>query len=81
LLASLIPAQWREPKFDLGELARLRFIEGYDQHALARHFEKSVFAIRYYYVTLRRTPLSKLRLSKKEQEQIKWKLSSTKLSH
>lgn len=27
--------QWREPKFNLGELARLRFIRGYDQQKLA----------------------------------------------
>lgn len=77
----MAPARWRELKFDLGELARLRFIKGYDQNDLAQHFGKSVVAIKNYYVVLRRTPLSDLGLSKKDQEKIRWKLSSRKPQH
>ena len=68
------PIQWREPKFDLGELARLRFIQGYDQQKLARHFGKSVCAIQNYYMALRKINISKLGLTSKEQEIVRCRL-------
>lgn len=48
------PIQWREPKLDLGELARLRWIEWLSREELARRFGRSESGIQRYYDELKR---------------------------
>lgn len=36
------PIEWHEKKVDLGELARLRWIEGWSRPRIAQHYGKSV---------------------------------------
>ncbi len=72
----LEPIQWRELRFDLGMLARLRFIEGYTQTQLARYLGKSVVSIQNHYSELRKCDLSTLGLAPKELEKIRCRLSS-----
>ena len=48
------PIQWREPKLNLAELARLRWIEGWSRRRLAEHFKKSDSAIQFHLQKLKR---------------------------
>ena len=48
------PIQWREPEFNLAELARLRWIEGLSTKQLAAKFGRTECAIKNYYQKLRR---------------------------
>lgn len=59
-LAETYPIQWREPRVDLAELARLRWIEGWSQKELAAHFGKTECAIQNYFQEIRRKGLKPL---------------------
>lgn len=48
------PIQWRDPRLNLTELAKLRCIEGMDTNSLTKHFKKSPYAIKNYYRNIRR---------------------------
>jgi hypothetical protein len=48
------PIEWREPRVDLAELARLRWIEGMSQRELAERYGRTEFAIGNYFQNLRR---------------------------
>lgn len=40
------PIQWRDPRLNLTELAKLRWIEGMDTNSLAKHFKTSPYTIK-----------------------------------
>ena len=48
------PIQWREPRADLSELARLRWIKGMSVKELARAFGRTEYAMENYIQNLRR---------------------------
>lgn len=57
LLASWVreyPIQWHDPRINLAELAKLRWIEGWSREALAKRYGKSVNAIQCYFQLLKR---------------------------
>lgn len=45
--------EWRAPRFDLAELAKLRWIENWSRKDLARHFGKTETAIQQYFHKLK----------------------------
>lgn len=47
------PIQWREPRVDLAELAKLRWIEGWSREALAKRYGKTDDAIQCYFQQLK----------------------------
>lgn len=72
------PIQWREPRLDLAELARLRWVEGYSRKQLAEKYGKTTVAIQNYFQELRRLDFRISGLSKRERKQILW---ASKNSH
>ena len=48
------PIQWREPRLDLAELAKLRWIEGLSRKDHANRFGRTESAIQNYFQLLRR---------------------------
>ena len=60
------PIVWREPRFDLAELAVLRFNKGLTRKELAKRYGKSEVAIENYFQRLRRKSFEVPGLSKKE---------------
>ena len=52
--AEIQPIEWREPKFDLAELAVLRWIKGDSVDDLAAKYGKTKIAIHNYFQELRR---------------------------
>ena len=55
--AETYPIQWREPRINLAELAKLRWIDGWSRRELAKHYGKSVDAIQNYFQEARRLQL------------------------
>jgi len=49
------PIQWRKPGFDLAELAKLRWTEGYSTETLMARYGKTEVAIRNYYRRARKS--------------------------
>lgn len=47
------PIQWREPRVDLADLARLRWIEGFSTQELMKRYGRTQYAIENYYQNLR----------------------------
>lgn len=68
------PIQWREPRVDLAELAKLRWIEGLSRQELAKRYGKTPIAIQNYFQYLKRRNFEVSGLSKHEREQILWVL-------
>ena len=66
------PIQWLEPRLDLAELARLRWVEGYSRKQLAEKYGKTTVAIQNYFQELRRRDFLVSGLSTKERAKIKW---------
>ncbi|MCO5114321.1 MAG: hypothetical protein M9899_09100 [Bdellovibrionaceae bacterium] len=64
--------QWREPRVDLAELAKLRWIEGYSRKQLAEKYGKTTVAIQNYFQELRRLRFCVSGLSEIEREEILW---------
>lgn len=48
------PIQWHEPRINLAELAKLRWIEGWSRKALAERYGKSQDAIQNYFQLLKK---------------------------
>lgn len=64
------PIQWREPRLDLAELARLRWVEGYSRKQLAEKYGKTIVAIQNHFQELRRRKFRIAGLSEKERNRI-----------
>ncbi|MBC7428631.1 MAG: hypothetical protein H7336_08475 [Bacteriovorax sp.] len=69
---TLYPIQWRELRVNLAELAKLRFIEGWQRQQLADHYQRTLYAITNYCQNIRRKDFDLEGLTKKEREQIRW---------
>jgi hypothetical protein len=52
--AKTYPIQWRDPRVNLSELAKLRWIEGWDRKQLAAHFGRTEVAVQNYFQEIRR---------------------------
>ena len=72
------PIQWREPRLDLAELARLRWVDGFSKKELAERYGKTTVAIQNYFQELRRLDFYVSGLSKQEREKVLW---ASKNSH
>ncbi len=70
------PIQWRDPKLDLGELARLRWIEGLSQKELARRLGRSKSGIQRYDKKLKQLGSRVPGLTAEERRKIKWALEN-----
>ncbi len=68
----IYPIQWREPRVDLAELAKLRWIEGLSRKQLAIKYAKTEEAIQNYFQALRRLDFRAHGLSEKERTDILW---------
>ena len=66
------PIQWREPRIDLAELAKLRWIEGYSRKQLAEKYGKTTVAIQNYFQDLKRGEFRIPGLSEKERKKLLW---------
>lgn len=66
------PIQWREPRLDLAELARLRWIEGYSRKQLAEKYGKTTVAIQNYFQELRRCDFRIAGLSTAERRRVRF---------
>ncbi|MBX3019143.1 MAG: hypothetical protein KF767_14755 [Bdellovibrionaceae bacterium] len=66
------PIQWREPRLDLAELARLRWVEGYSRKQLAEKYGKTTVAIQNYFQDLKRREFCVSGLSERERKKILW---------
>ena len=62
--AETYPIQWREPKVDFAELAKLRWIEGVSRKELAERYGRTECAIQNYFQELRRRKFRVSGLSK-----------------
>ncbi len=65
------PIQWREPKLNLAELARLRWIEGWSRRRLAEHYKKSQNAIQFHLQKLKQARFSGVGLTVGEIRRLK----------
>ncbi len=70
------PIQWREPLFDLAELAKRRWIEGLSRKELARAYGKTECAIQNHFQELKRKGFRVAGLTDGEREEILWALKS-----
>lgn len=66
------PIQWREPRVDLAELAKLRWIEGWSRKDLAKKCGRTESAVQNYFQILRRLDFRVAGLSKTERKSIVW---------
>lgn len=66
------PIQWREPRLDLAELAKLRWIQGLSRQELAERYGKTECAIQNYFQDLRRMDFRAPGLTEEERRKIKW---------
>ncbi|MFN7905106.1 MAG: hypothetical protein ACK5P5_07975 [Pseudobdellovibrionaceae bacterium] len=69
--AEQYPIQWREPRVDLAELAKLRWIEGLSRKELAQKYGKTAVAIQNYFQELRRWDFRVEGLTVEEQKRIR----------
>ena len=70
------PIEWREPRIDLGELAKLRWIEGFSRNELAERYGRTEMAIQNYFQALKRKGFRVPGLSEKERTEILWALKN-----
>ncbi len=66
-----LPIEWKEPKFDLAELARLRWIEKWPRKQLARHFGKTEVAIQNHFSALKNKDFRVQGLSESDRLKVK----------
>jgi len=71
--AETYPIEWREPRVDLGELAKLRWIEGLSRKELAERYGRTQGAVQNYFQILRRKNFVVPGLSNAERKEILWK--------
>jgi hypothetical protein len=64
------PIQWREPEFNLAELAKLRWIKGLSTKQLAEKYGRTECAIENYYQKLSRLEFRITGLTESEKEGI-----------
>jgi hypothetical protein len=65
------PIQWREPSFNLAELAKLRWIKRLSTPELAKHYGKTHYSIQNYYTRIRRKGFKIDGLTQDDLEKIK----------
>ena len=53
----IYPMQWREPRVDLAELAKLRWVEGLSAKELAKRLGRTEVAVQNYFQEIRRKNL------------------------
>jgi len=70
------PIQWREPKIDLAELAKRRWIEGMSRKELAQVYGKSESGIQNHFQELKRRGFRVPGLRDEERERILWALKN-----
>ncbi len=58
LLDMVYPVRWQEPRVDLRELAKLRFIDGWSRRQLASHYSRTEDAIQNYFQKIKKKGLS-----------------------
>ncbi len=68
--AETYPIQWREPRVDLAELAKLRWIEGLSRKELAGRFGRTEIAVQNYIQELRRRRFQVTGLVAQDRERI-----------
>ncbi|MBN8542428.1 MAG: hypothetical protein J0L82_18705 [Deltaproteobacteria bacterium] len=66
-----LPICWREPKIDLAEPARLRWIEKWTREDLAKRFQRTEVGIQYYFQKFRRADFRITGLSKADRNRIR----------
>ncbi len=66
------PIQWREPRLDLAELAKLRWIQGLSRKELATRYGKTEVAMQNYFQALRLKDFQVPGLTIEERERIIW---------
>lgn len=76
--AKIYPIQWRDPRVNLTELAKLRWIEGWDRKKLAAHFGRTEGAVQNYFQEIRRKGFNLLGLSENELRRVKSNARSTR---
>ncbi len=64
--------QWYEPRVDLAELAKLRYLEGWSRQRLASHYGRTLNAITNYCQTIRRRDFRIPGLTEAERKKIRW---------
>jgi hypothetical protein len=66
------PIQWRESRMNLAELAKLRYLEGWDRKKLAQHYQRTLCSITNYCQSMKRKNFDLEGLTKAEKEKIRW---------
>ena len=72
------PIVWREPRLNLAELAKLRWIEGWDRKRLANHFGRTEEAIQNYFQKIKKAGFNLPNLTVEELRRIKLNVQSTR---
>jgi hypothetical protein len=67
------PIQWRKPRIDLAELAKLRWIKDFSRKDLAARFGKSELAIQNYFQFFEGKKFDVPGLSVAERKELVWK--------
>ena len=70
------PIQWHESRVNLTELAKLRWIEGWDRKQLADHFGRTEVAVQNYFQEIRRKGFRLPGLNEGDRRRIQWALKS-----
>ena len=65
------PIQWHEPRVDLAELAKLRYLEGWSRQRLASHYGRTLHAITNYCQSIRRKDFNLPGLTVEDKEKIR----------
>ena len=64
------PVQWREPKTDLAELARLRWINRWSRIRIANKLNRSPETVAMYLTRLRRGQIERIQINPEERQKI-----------
>lgn len=72
LLDQEYPIQWRESRVNLAELAKLRYLDGWDRKKLALHYQRTLGAITNYCQTIRKMNVNLEGLTDEEKRKIRW---------
>jgi hypothetical protein len=76
--AKTYPIQWRDPRVNLSELAKLRWIEGWDRKKLAAYFGRTEVAVQNYFQEIRRKGFRLSGLTESELRRVKANAQSTR---
>ncbi len=72
LLDQEYPVQWQESRVNLAELAKLRYLEGWDRKKLAQHYQRTLYAITNYCQIIRKKNFDLEGLTALEKRKIRW---------